>query len=94
MSSDNQQSSSDTDFTSSEYPPLSDVLHDHLTGCEQCQNSLKGKPVPNLNPTGSVTVCSEWFQILRDYAEREGRVNNIVRHDEYGNYAHGSKGEL
>lgn len=92
MSSENQQSTSDTDFTSSEYPPLSDVLQKHLTGCSQCQESLSKKPVANLG--GVAVLCSEWFAILRDYAQHEGEVNNIVRHDEYGNYAHGSKGEL
>lgn len=92
MSSDERQPTSSTDFTSAEYQPLADVLENHLTGCEQCQQSLKAKPVPNLG--GKPSLCPEWFGILRDYANYEGQVNNVVRHDEFGNYAHGSKGEL
>lgn len=79
-----RQSMNDTDFTHSEYPPLSDVLQKHLTGCEQCQSSLEKKPARlGENPV----LCSEWFNILRDYAQTEGQVNNIVAHDEYANNA-------
>lgn len=92
MSSENQPSTNDTDFTSSEYPPLSDVLEKHLTGCQQCQESLSKRPIANLG--GGTVLCSEWFAILRDWAQREGEVNNVVAHDEFGNFAHKSKGEL
>lgn len=82
---------SESDFTSSEYPPLSDVLANHLTGCEQCkQASEQARPVPNLNPFGQMTtkLCPEWFKIIAEYAKQEGKVNNIVARDEFGNEAY------
>jgi len=29
-------------------------------------------------------LCSEYQEILAQWAENEGRINNIVAHDEYG----------
>jgi hypothetical protein len=78
-----------SNFTSKEYPPLNDVLLMHLNGCEKCQESLKDKPVPNVRLMGMrpSKLCSEWYEIIEDYAQYEGQVNNIVSHDEYGNEA-------
>lgn len=37
---------------------------------------------------GQVTgLCSEYWSIIQDFADREGEVNNIVAMDEYGNPA-------
>jgi hypothetical protein len=48
---------------------------------------LSAKPVPNLNKVGQRKLCQEWFRILGDYAQTEGRLNNVVAHDEYANEA-------
>jgi hypothetical protein len=72
------------------YPPLGDVLADHLTGCEKCQVLMEGPPFPNLMTKTSTIiydVCSERMRLIREWAVNEGRVNNIVAHDEYGNKA-------
>lgn len=81
-------STNNTDSTNSEYPLLNDALQNHLTGCAQCQMGTEmGTPVPNLNKSGKVPLCQEWFRIISDYAQHEGQVNNIVARDEYGNEA-------
>lgn len=66
--------------------PQSDVVADHLAGCLLCQVIQEKGPVPNLNPHGT-NVCSDLQAIFQWYADYEGEVNNIVNHDEYGNYA-------
>lgn len=76
---------SESDGTTTEYPPLSDVVTAHQNGCETCQQNRERKPIPNLG--GSPTLCSELIGIFQQYAQREGEVNNIVAHDEYGNAA-------
>jgi hypothetical protein len=65
--------------------PLSDVLANHLNGCGLCQENLTRKPIANLG--GSKTVCSERLTIIAEWAATEGRINNIVARDEYGNEA-------
>jgi hypothetical protein len=59
-------------------------LKEHLESCSQCQSNLTSKPIG----MGSVTqLCSNYQDIIAVWAEKEGRVNNIVAHDEYGNQA-------
>jgi hypothetical protein len=72
------------DFTGTEYPPLFDVQQEHLKNCAQCQESLKGNPV---SIGEKPKLCSEWFHIIYTYSEFEGKVNNVVAHDEHGNVA-------
>lgn len=66
--------------------PQSDVVTEHLTGCARCQELQTKPPVANLNPLG-MGVCSDLLAIFQWYADYEGEVNNVVNHDEYGNYA-------
>lgn len=68
-----------------ERPPLSDVLAKHLAGCRQCQDNLQAKPIPNMG--GSPIVCSERLRLIQQWADTEGKLNNIVARDEYGNQA-------
>jgi len=68
-----------------ERPPLNDVLTKHLNGCPICQDNLSRKPIPNMG--GSRLVCSERLRLIQEWADAEGRANNIVAHDEYGNQA-------
>lgn len=77
---------SESGSSSTEYPPLNDVLASHLTGCAQCQESLKRKPVGNLEGHND-THCAEWWQVIEEWSRREGYVNNVVAHDEHGNQA-------
>lgn len=74
------------DFTAKEYPPLSDVLEAHLRECERCQASLTANPVPNVvQPHMTRTrLCGKWFDLIQNYAIREGEVNNIVAETETG----------
>lgn len=74
------------DSTTKENPLLSDVLEAHLQECRRCRPE-KRAPIPNLNPGGGSSLCSEWFEIIRQYAVFEGVVNNVVAHDEFGNEA-------
>ncbi len=73
--------------------PLNDVLQEHLTGCRQCQEATQGKPIGNLAGQ-TCRLCSEWFRIIREWADKEGEVNNVVAHDEYGNPAGRSSGSV
>jgi hypothetical protein len=72
------------DGTTPEYPPLNDVLQAHLKQCARCSESLKRKPV---GLGSKPALCSEWFRIIDEWADQEGKANNIVAHDEYGNEA-------
>lgn len=74
-----------TDSMNSEYPQLNDALQNHLIGCEQCLKTLEQNPVPNLG--GKSEHCPEWFKIIREWSQNEGKVNNIVARDEFGNEA-------
>jgi hypothetical protein len=78
------------DFTGKEYPPLSDVLERHLRECQRCQASLAAPPVPNVRqPHMTRTrLCGEWFDLIQNYAIREGAVNNIVAETESGALAY------
>lgn len=70
---------------STEFPPLNDVVQAHLKGCAMCERNSKAKPIPNLG--GSKLLCSELLNIYQEYAEYEGKVNNVVARDEFGNEA-------
>lgn len=87
LSSDKRVFMNSSDGIVRAYQPLGDILQEHLTGCAQCQASLSRTPTPNLNPTGTTGLCSKWFQIIREWADEEGKVNNVVAEDEYGNQA-------
>lgn len=63
-------------------PSLSELISAHLAKCSHCQESAK--PVGLGQVTG---LCSEYWSIIQDFADREGEVNNIVAMDEYGNPA-------
>jgi hypothetical protein len=73
-----------SDFMSPEYPQLNDELSEHLDGCETCQAGVKAKPVAI---AAKPQLCSKWFAIIQKWADKEGAINNIVAHDEYGNEA-------
>jgi hypothetical protein len=76
----------DTDSTSSENPPLHELLKKHLENCSKCQHSLLSRKTPI--GFGSMSqLCSDYQSILSDWADTEGSVNNIVDHDEFGNTA-------
>lgn len=64
---------------------LSVSLEEHQIGCQLCQANLGRKPIPNLG--GGPTVCSERIRIIAEWADKEGRVNNIVARTEYGHEA-------
>lgn len=71
---------------SGELRPQSDVVSEHTMKCSKCLDAMGKPPVPNLNPLG-MGVCSELLGIFQWYANYEGEINNIVNHDEYGNFA-------
>lgn len=77
----------ESDSTNTEYPPLNDVVVAHVKECPICQINLTKSPIANVNP-GRV-VCSDLLQIFQIYADYEGRVNNVVDHDENGTQASG-----
>lgn len=65
---------------------LHEQLSEHLLSCLRCQANSKSKPVG----LGQISqYCSEYQSIIRQWSDKEGQVNNIVNHDEYGN--HGSR---
>lgn len=75
---------SDSPSMNSEWPPLNDAVRAHLEECSKCQEALQTKPVG----LGQQTMfCSDYWRIFALYAEREGQINNIVGHDEFGNQA-------
>lgn len=64
---------------------LHEQLSDHLQNCSRCQSEIQGhKP---LGMGQRTALCSEYQDIIAVWAEKEGRVNNIVAHDEFGNAA-------
>jgi hypothetical protein len=76
----------DSDSTSTENLPLHEQVQNHLQTCSKCQSVLEArKRVQGLGQR--IRLCSEYIAILQNYANNEGRVNNIVDHDEYGNQA-------
>lgn len=66
--------------------PLHEQLADHLENCSECQASLQARTKP-MGFGMKTTLCSRYQDIVAVWAEMEGRKNNIVAHDEYGNQA-------
>lgn len=63
-------------------PLLADILSLHLTLCSSCK--------PDARPAGlgqRSALCDGYWQLVQRWADREGKVNNVVAHDEYGNQA-------
>jgi hypothetical protein len=63
-------------------PLLADLLSLHLTLCSNCQ--------PDQRPVGlggKSRLCSGYWELVQKWADREGQLNNVVAHDEYGNQA-------
>lgn len=72
------------DSSTGERKPLHDVLNEHINGCQNCQETSQRKP----NGLGQISrLCFKYQDLVQDWAELEGLVNNIVAHDEYGNEA-------
>lgn len=65
----------ESDSTTGDFPRLNDVLQKHLSGCVICQATLK-EPPRSLGQRGQ--HCSEYYEIVMEYALWEGEVNNIV----------------
>lgn len=74
---------SDTNSTSDDSRSLHEMLSEHLAACEKCQSV----PKTPLALGQRDRHCFNYLAIIRQWADREGRVNNIVSHDEYGNEA-------
>jgi hypothetical protein len=84
--SERQLAMTDIASTFSEDQPLHERLARHLENCSKCQASLIKRPMG----FGTVTdLCSDYQAIIAEWANREGEVNNIVDHDEFGNKASG-----
>lgn len=63
---------------------LHELLSEHLGNCSQCQVEIQKGP----NGMGMHSrLCSDYQFIISMWADSEGKVNNIVAHDEYGNEA-------
>lgn len=76
---------SDTNSTDSEDKSLHEQLSEHLENCSQCQTAVQ-----SMKPIGlgqHSPLCSEYQFIIAIWADKEGSVNNIVAHDEFGNEA-------
>lgn len=84
-SSETQPSVNDSDSTSTEKPSLHVRLSKHLETCSQCQSVIQSKSPTGFGMTGQ--LCSEYQDIIQEWANEEGAINNIVDHDEYGNQA-------
>jgi len=75
---------SDTDSTFSDSQSLGVSLARHLETCSECIETFLHHPTG----FGSVTqLCSEYQSIIAEWANREGEINNVVDHDEFGNQA-------
>ena len=62
--------------------PLAEVLAEHLTHCSSCQ--------PDQRPVGlggESHLCGVYWDLVQEWSDREGQLNNVVAHDEYGNNA-------
>jgi hypothetical protein len=63
-------------------PTLGELLADHLAHCSSC--------VPDQRPVGlggESLLCGVYWDLVQEWSDREGNLNNIVAHDEYGNDA-------
>lgn len=76
----------DTDSTSSGDRPLSELLSEHLRTCSDCQPVIESKTRPY--GFGMVSrLCFKYQDIIATWSDKEGEINNIVAHDEFGNQA-------
>lgn len=72
------------DSTTGERLPLNDVLNEHLSTCQICQEDMTRRP----KGLGQISrLCFEYQDIIQDWSRLEAIVNNIVAHDEFGNEA-------
>lgn len=84
-SSESQANAISTGSMFSDERPLGERLSEHLLNCSLCPQTKEGET----RPTGfgmKTPFCSEYQDIIAVWAEQEGRANNIVDHDEFGNY--------
>ena len=73
----------DTNSTSGDSRSLHEMLSEHLAACGKCQ-SVTTEP---LGLGQRDRHCFKYLAIIHQWADNEGRVNNIVSHDEFGNEA-------
>lgn len=73
---------SDSNSSSQDSPSLHEMLSEHLATCKNCQDAVGQKPMGLGQPS---KFCFKYLAIIHEWADNEGRVNNIVNHDEYGN---------
>ena len=69
-------------ISSDDTPSLHERVSKHLQTCSVCQANLQSKP-KGLGQTSQ--LCSDYLAILAEWSDNEGKINNIVNHDEYGN---------
>src|ERR1700744_3927798 len=61
---------------------IAQMVTDHLASCSDCH--------PPFKPVGlgmKAGFCAAYWDMVRSWADQEGRLNNVVAHDEYGNDA-------
>lgn len=71
-------------FSSPESPSLHDVLSAHIKTCSACQDAMQTRP-RGIGMRSN--LCSDYQALIQAWADTEGRVNNVVAHDEFGNEA-------
>lgn len=70
---------------SSENASLHDVLTAHVKLCSQCKEVARRDRPRGLGMVSN--FCSDYQELIKAWAMTEGKVNNIVAHDEFGNQA-------
>jgi hypothetical protein len=79
------------DFTASSEKPdqettelldIAQMVTAHLESCSDCHPPFK--PVAMGQEAG---FCAAYWEMVKSWADQEGRLNNVVSHDEYGNEA-------
>lgn len=63
---------------------IDDAIQMHLVDCEQCRKASVSRPVAIGQKSGH---CDQYWHMQLMRADMEGKVNNIVAHDEYGREA-------
>lgn len=61
---------------------LEALITEHLNNCSKCNPPFK--PIKLGEKAG---FCSDYWDMIAEWSDREGQVNNVVAHDEYGNQA-------
>jgi hypothetical protein len=82
--SERQMTVNDSSSMFSDKRSLHERLSEHLETCSECQAATQSKTKPK-GLGQRMQLCSRYQDIIAVWAEQEGRVNNIVDHDEYGN---------